>query len=127
VDLHNLFERANYVAKLYNKKYNYFASRNYHINHTTIRNYKNMISCNDYIKPELIEYHYLETGECIAIIKTFWIKIIQRTWKNILKKKQEIINKRMKFTSIFHREQRGKWAKDCLILPGLKGMLCNTV
>lgn len=31
---------------------------------------------------------YLPTGECIAIIKTIWIKLIQRTWKNVLKKRQ---------------------------------------
>lgn len=58
--------------------------------HCTIRNYNNIIKQENYIKLDIVEKIILETGEIIAIIKTFWIKIIQRKWKkyysNLVKK-----------------------------------------
>ena len=49
--------------------------------HSTIRNYNNIIKQENYIKLDIVEKNILETGEITAIIKTFWIKIIQRKWK----------------------------------------------
>lgn len=49
--------------------------------HPIIRNYNAIIKRNDYIKLDIIEKVILETGEIIAIIKTFWLRIFQRKWK----------------------------------------------
>lgn len=49
--------------------------------HPTIRNYNNIIKSENYIKLNIIEKIELDSGEIIAIIKTFWIKIFQRKWK----------------------------------------------
>ena len=58
-------------------------------------------SCNYYniemrqinnIKPEIAECIILKGGETVAILKTFWIRLIQRTWKNIYTQKKQIIN-----------------------------------
>ena len=91
--------------------------------HSVFRNYKNIISRQNYIKPEIAECIYLENQECVAILKTFWIKIIQRSWKNILKNRQTIIKKRCHPNSLRHREITGKWPNECLNYPGLRGML----
>lgn len=89
--------------------------------HCLFPNYGRMIDNENYIKPEIIECIYLQpSGHCIAIIKTFWIKIIQRTWKNIMKKRRKIILKSATGTSLRKREiNSGK----SIVLPGLYGML----
>jgi hypothetical protein len=90
--------------------------------HNIFRNYRNII-LTDNIKPEIAECLYLSGGECVAILKTFWIKIIQRKWKNILEERKRIIKLRCQIRSILHREINGKWPQYCLKYPGLKGML----
>lgn len=51
-------------------------------NHPLIRNYKNIITKANYIKPEIAEIFYLSGDECISILKTFWIRIFVRICKN---------------------------------------------
>ena len=48
--------------------------------HPFIYNYRTI--CQG-MKPHIAECIYLQSGECVCIIKTFWIKIIQRRWKKI--------------------------------------------
>ncbi len=52
--------------------------------HPYIRNY-NHINKN-ILNIQIAEKVILKGGECVAILKTFWIKIIQRTWKKIFRK-----------------------------------------
>jgi hypothetical protein len=91
-------------------------------NHPTIRNYHNIIQNPYYIRPEIAECHYLKDNECIAILKTFWIRIVQRAWRRVLNERQQIIldKKRSQFsiTREIREPKRAYW-------PSLKGMLCN--
>lgn len=48
--------------------------------HPFIYNYRTI--CKG-MKPQIAKCIYLQSGECVCIIKTFWIKIIQRRWKKI--------------------------------------------
>jgi len=41
---------------------------------------------NKILYPEIAECIILSGGETISILKTFWIKLIQRKWKKIFKK-----------------------------------------
>ena len=91
--------------------------------HDIFRNYRQIITRENYIKLEIVEGVYLNTGHCIAILKTFWLRIMQRKWKNIMKERENIIKKRRHQTSLRHREITGKWPNDCLEFPQLKGML----
>lgn len=95
--------------------------------HSVFRNYKNIILKQPYIKTEIAECVYLENQECIAILKTFWIKLIQRTWKNILQKRASILKKRANIHSLKHRELTGRWPNDCIYYPELRGMLSDMV
>lgn len=96
-------------------------------NHNIYRNYRNIINNENYINPEITECIYLNTGHFIAIKKTIWIKLIQRTWKTVLKKREIIIKKRCHIKSILYREIKGTWPKDCCNYPGLKGMLSKLI
>jgi len=64
-----------------------------------------------------------ENGYYNIIIKTYWIRIIQRTWKNVFKKRQEILMKRKNINNLKYRETRGKHSDGLNILPSLYGML----
>ena len=99
------------------------------LQHYIFRNYINMVLNSNYIKPEIVEILYLkdELGfdYCVGIKKTFWLKIIQRTWKNIYKKRKEIHFKMASISSLHYREINRIWPKDCQYYPGLRGMLYN--
>ena len=86
----------------------------------SIRNYKVLLNK---LKPEIAECNILADGECICILKTYWIRIIQRKWKSIFKKRNEIIKKMSCVNSIKYREINGRWPNYIENIPYLKGML----
>ena len=92
-------------------------------NHPTIRNYYNIILNPNYIKAEIGEYIILPTDEAIAILKTFWIRIIQKKWKKVFKERKNIISQRCHVSNLSIREMTGRWNQSCFKFPGLRGML----
>jgi len=91
------------------------------ITHYIIRNYSLLYNR---IKPEIAECIYLETGECICILKTFWIRLIQKTWKKIFKYKKQVIESRSQISSLLYKERTGNWPPICNYVPTMRGMLC---
>jgi hypothetical protein len=91
-------------------------------NHSLYRNYKNIISRQNYIKPEIAQCVYLENQECVAILKTFWIKIIQRTWKNVIRNRKDIVKKICNLNYLRQRNITNCTNKN-ILYPELKGML----
>lgn len=89
--------------------------------HDIIRNYRRIISKNDYIQPQLAEVLNLPSGECVAIIKTMWLKVVQRAWRRFCNSRKEVINKRKNPTAIHFREIHGKWPRECRY-PSVNGM-----
>jgi len=57
-----------------------------------IRNYQSIIGKPDYIRPELGTVLTLPSGHFVVIIKTYYIRLIQRVWKRQFKKKYSISN-----------------------------------
>jgi len=111
------------IMELHTEKYNSIFIRNIvKYAHPFIRNYINIVLQNDYIRPEIAECITLSTGEHIAILKTFWIRIIQRSWKRVLQNKKSILQKRQIPNELFYKQIYGKWSSNC-IMPGIVGML----
>ena len=106
-------------ADFMNGEYNALSNKT----HRIFDNYRNIVSNEEYIKPEIVECVYLPSGHCVAILKTFWIKIIQRTWKNVFKKRQFVVERRRMFANLRHREIYGTFPNDCKFYPTIKGML----
>jgi hypothetical protein len=109
----------------YYKNVVYYNHPIYYVDHS-IQNYKKIIQGNiyEYIKPEIIERIILPIGgECIAIKKTIWLKLIQRTWKKVYSQQKDVMNKRKSLHSIRYREIHGLWPNHCLYYPTIKGML----
>ena len=124
----DIITNIQHIQQLYERNYAELveeteANANKRVPHKLIRNYHNIINRVNYIKPEIAECFELPTGEYIAIIKTIWIKIIQRKWKKVYASRQNIIKIRSSPSSLYTRQTTGKWPDSCLDLPGLKGML----
>ncbi len=107
---------CNFYKKYYQKNFG-------DLKHDTIRNYNNIIKDPNYLNIEIGEIYYLRGHECICIIKTVWLKIIQRAWKNVYKIRQDIMKKRMQPTSIMYRQISGKWPLEYQRIPSIRGML----
>lgn len=72
---------------------------------------------------EIAECIYLPSQHCISIIKTFWLKIIQKTWKKIYKERKLCILRRSNPNAQKYKEIHGHWPSQCTNYPQLKGML----
>ena len=66
---------------------------------------------------DIVEIKRLDTGELVAIKKTFWLKIFQRKWKNICKTRKRVIQLRKSPKSLRYRQIHGKWPKECIYYP----------
>ena len=115
----------NSILNNYKNHYQRVYIYNINISHSIIRNYKHIISRPNYIQLQIAKVIYLTGQECVAIIKTIWIKIIQRKWKKIYKQRKNILNIRNLPSSLFYKQQHNKWPNNCCYLPQLTGMLAN--
>jgi hypothetical protein len=89
--------------------------------HNIIRNYDAIVRSDNYLTPQLAECIILPTQETIAIIKTIWIKIIQRVWKKIYNNRKKLLHNLI-ITNKFQLH-----ANIIKQLPGIRGMLSNLV
>jgi hypothetical protein len=62
-------------------------------------------------------------GEYCALIKTFWLKIIQRAWKKRFAQIQHIQRARGFIPALRHFELTGNYPQGLRIIPGLNGLL----
>jgi hypothetical protein len=64
-----------------------------------------------------------------VIVKTHWIRLIQRTWRNVLKERKRVMQIRMKLSSIINNQICGKYPYGANVFPTLRGMLklCDKV
>ena len=112
--------------ELFTNDYNdYYHQIQLTVKHSFIRNYKYIIARPDYIRPEIAECIVLPSQHTVAIIKTIWIKIIQRKWKKVYAERKRIIKLRMLYSSLKTREITGKWPSSCNYLPTLYRILSN--
>ena len=116
------FKYANDLCKFYKKYYkkNYYNSN---VSHNLLRNYNNIIKGPSYLNLQIGQIYYLRGDECVCVIKTIWLKIIQRAWKKIYKIRKEIKQLRCRPDSIMYRQICGKWQQNCNYLPSIRGML----
>ena len=80
---------------------------------------------NSLARPQIGETMILPGDEMVVILKTIWIRLLQRTWKNICARRKEILRKRCEAHSMQERERSGKWPVECEEMPGLRGMMAG--
>lgn len=74
-------------------------------------------------KIEIMKLLVLEDGTYSVIMKTHWIRLIQRHWRSVLKTRKEIIKGRMNPRSLLCRETTGKFPPGLRVFPGIIGMM----
>jgi hypothetical protein len=62
------------------------------------------------------------TGAYNVVLKTYWLKLVQRTWKRVFNERKQFISNCMKPSSILYRQTHCQWANNQRF-PELKGML----
>jgi hypothetical protein len=99
---HNIIPNIHDSIKYYKNIYNKYVKKQYihRYPHSTIRNYAKIVNSSNYIKPEIAQCIQLKTGEEIAILKTFWIRIIQKTWKKVFKIRKQLAKRYEKINGL---------------------------
>lgn len=72
---------------------------------------------------DILKLQIAEGGVYNVIVKTFWLKIVQRRWKSIFRKRMLITKKRCTLYAIQYRERNGKWPDNLQHIPSLQSML----
>lgn len=58
-----------------------------------------------------------------AVNKTYWLRLVQRHWKQIYKQRKEVIRQRILPENLFYNEIHGNYQTNISYLPQLRGML----
>jgi hypothetical protein len=114
----------NSLTKALNK--DYIERQQQIIPHKFIKNYENIITTPNYIKPEIGEIIHLPCGHTVCIIKTLWIKLIQRAWRKVYNIRTQMFKMRCQVQSLKYREVTGRWPENCRYFPTLQGLLLTT-
>jgi hypothetical protein len=60
-------------------------------------------------------------GSYTVVLKTHWIRLIQRRWRNIYNERKRVLSYRKKLSTMRHSELTGK----SRYFPGLRNMMCS--
>ena len=117
----------NTIMQTYQNKYKFLVQNslkfNINLEHKIVRNYINIVTKDNYITPQIGQRIYLSGHECVAIIKTMWLRIVQRCWRRVYKKRMQIIreiNRNPQY--LLRREYDSKWN---IRIPTIHGMFWN--
>jgi len=72
---------------------------------------------------EIMQLKILQNGTYSVIIKTHWLKMVQRHWKKTYKHRMSIIKQRHTPSSIFMVQQTGRYPAGLNVIPTIHGML----
>lgn len=82
-----------------------------------------------YPELDILQVRFRQDGQfaysCV-VVKTCWIRLIQRVWKKIFKKRKHILKERSKVDNLKYREITGNFPYELKEVPSLYGML-NTI
>jgi len=72
---------------------------------------------------DIMQLFILDDYTYTVVIKTHWLRIIQRHWKTIYSQRKYCLNKRKQIRTLMYFERNGRYPYDCDFMPGLPGML----
>ena len=62
---------------------------------------------------------YIVDEQYIVVLKTFWIRIIQRNWKRVYNQRKRVLQQRMNPTEQFYFQIRGRYHESFETLQGM--------
>lgn len=72
---------------------------------------------------EIMKLYILNDGTYSVVLKTHWIRLIQRHWRKALLLRKQIMKKQMYVSSLYHREIYGRFPNGLNKLPMLSGLM----
>ena len=66
---------------------------------------------------------YIEGDTYKAVLKTHWIRLIQRHWKKAFAERKRVIKLRRDIRNIVYCQQRGRYVNGANYLPSIHGLL----
>jgi len=121
--VHRLLKNTNYYNPTHVRTMQFINNHDRLFRHSFIRDYSRIIGEVKFAQPQIAECVYLEGGEYVAILKTFYIRIIQRAWKKTFARRLQIHNQKKLAINILYRLKHGYWPDHCTQLPSLRGLL----
>jgi hypothetical protein len=86
-----------------------------------------LYDCLDFPLPipelDIIQIYITPEQEYCAVVKTFWLRMVQLAWKKQFAKKQQTLQLRNSIYSQQYFASNGKYPQELQELPGLRGML----
>ena len=74
---------------------------------------------------DILQLHITDEGVYSVIVKTHWIRIVQRRWKTIFKKRNQVIARRASIQNLDYFRMNGRYLYGTNNIPGLRGMLSD--
>ena len=75
-------------------------------------------------KIDVIQLRILD-GSYACIIKTHWIRMIQRHWKKIYREQRQVLNIRKRVSALFEIQTKGRYPMGARHYPTIRGMLAE--
>lgn len=104
------FYNLEYLLDIINFQLFYYTIQESNISieeHPTIRNYNKFLNKYKTSTLDIVFYQELDGGEIVCYIKTFWLKIFQRKWKQYYIKLKKKIQKMKSPLTLLKREIKG--------------------
>ena len=72
---------------------------------------------------DIMQLHIAEDFTYNVILKTFWLRIVQRTWKKVFQQRKKIIQIRKSVSSQLYFSMNGKYPVSASYLPQYSGII----
>jgi hypothetical protein len=78
-------------------------------------------------KIDIMNLNIIEDGTYAVIVKTFWLRLVQRHWKKTFQQRKMVIRGRSNLNALRIREISGKFPRGLNRVPSLHGMLSDYI
>ena len=72
---------------------------------------------------DIMELRILNNGTYTVVLKTHWLRLVQRTWKKMFAQRKQMIRKRAMPHVQLYYQRNGKYPPEVRSLPNLHGIL----
>ena len=72
---------------------------------------------------EIMKLYILNDGTYSVVLKTHWIRLIQKHWRKALQMRKQIMKKQMHVRSLYYREIHGRFPYGLNNMPMLTGLM----
>jgi hypothetical protein len=84
------------------------------------------IFCGSRSQVDIMKLHISNNGTYAVVLKTFWLRLIQRTWKKMFARQKQILRKRATPRVQLYYQCHGKYPRELRYVPTLHGMFSNS-